>query len=98
MTCAASKSQGGGVPVTDVTPAGARLAVQDPPIPEDDGLWLPPEIQGADCEVAVVVKLGEDCKLPVQTGDRVYFHSGHFAKIGDTKIVPEDCVLAFEAR
>lgn len=79
-----------------LTPAGARLTVMDPPVPDESTLWVPPEIQGADTEVAIVVEAGADCKLSLAAGDRVYFHAGHFAKIDDVKIVPEDCVLAYE--
>lgn len=81
-----------------LTPAPTYLTVTDPPIPDEEGLILPPGVQGADTEVAVVVEAGADCKLPVQAGDRVYFHAGHFAKIDDLKIVPEDVILAYEKR
>lgn len=91
---------GGGSSVQAITPAGARLSVTDPPIPEDDGLWVPPSVQGlaGDLEVAVVVETGAGCDLPLEAGDRVFFHQGHFAKIGDVKIIGEDCVLAYEKR
>lgn len=81
-----------------VTPAGSRLAVTDPPIPEDDTLWTPPGSNGMEIEVAVVEAVGADCTLGVEAGDRVHFHAGHFAKIGDVKIIDEACVLAFEKR
>jgi hypothetical protein len=81
-----------------VTPAGARLTVTDPPVPEAEGLWVPPDMSGAETEMAIVVERGRDCTLDVDAGDRVYFHAGHFAKINDVKIVPEDCVLAYEKR
>lgn len=81
-----------------VTPAGARLTVTDPPVPEPGVLWVPPDMSGAETEAAVVVEKGRDCTLDVQPGDRVYFHAGHFAKIGDVKVVPEDCILAYEKR
>lgn len=81
-----------------VTPAGSRLSVTDPPVADDEGLWLPPSAQGlaGDLEVAIVVETGPDCPLPIDLGDRVYFHKGHFAKIGDVKIVGSDCILAYQ--
>lgn len=81
-----------------ITPAPAYLTVTDPPIPEEEGLWVPPDISGAETEVAIVVEAGADVKLPVEAGDRVYFHAQHFAKIGDEKVVPQDCILAYEKR
>jgi hypothetical protein len=81
-----------------LTPAPTYLTVTDPPIPEEEGLWVPPNMSGADTEVAVVIEAGSDVLLPVQAGDRVYFHAQHFAKIGDEKVVPADCILAYEKR
>lgn len=81
-----------------VSPATGRLTVTDPPIPEDEGLILPPGVQGSDVEMAVVVELGADVKLPLQAGDRVYFLAQHFAKIDDVRIVDEGAIVAFEKR
>jgi hypothetical protein len=82
------------------TPAGARLSVTEPPISDDDGLWLPPSAQGlgGEVEVGVVLELGADCKLPLEAADRVYFNAHHFTKLGDVKIVPEEYVIAYEKR
>jgi len=81
-----------------VVPAGPRISVTDPPVEEESPIWLPPSAAGlaGDLETAIVVDTGEGCDLGLKSGDRVFFHEGHFAKIGDVKIVAEDCILAFE--
>jgi len=82
----------------ELHPAAGRLAVVDPPV-EEGAIWLPPSAAGlaGDLEFAVVAEVGRDVE-EYEPGDVVYFHHGHFAMIGDTKIIAADCVLAYRRR
>lgn len=74
-------------------PAGARLAIVDPPADPPTGLILPPGVE--DLERGVVLEVGAE-PGPFAKGDVVFFPTGRFTKVGDVKIVAVDHVLAYE--
>lgn len=75
-------------------PAGPRLAVVDAPAEPPTGLILPPGIE--DIDKGIVAEVGNGVDLGVEKGDLVFYHSGHYTKIGDVKIIGADCVLAYD--
>jgi co-chaperonin GroES (HSP10) len=66
-------------------------------VPEEDKgkLILPYGVSGKPA-VGIVVKVGADLALDLQTGDRVFYHDGHGVEIEDVKVVGEDCVIAYD--
>jgi hypothetical protein len=77
-----------------IIPAGARLSIVDVPADEPTGLILPPGVE--DFDKGIVVEVGCDVQLGLETGDLVYYHSGHYVKIADIKIIGADCVVAYD--
>lgn len=77
-----------------VVPAGDRLAVVDLPAEERQGLILPPGVGGRP-DVGIVVAVGDDVRLSVESGDKVFYRCKP-AEIEDIKIIDAGCVLAYD--
>lgn len=78
----------------NLVPAGARIAVADPPEEVRGGLHLPQGVHGSPRR-GVVVKVGKDVTIGVEEGDIVFYRC-EADEIEDLKMIDERCVIAYD--
>lgn len=77
-----------------ITPAGDRIAIVDLPAEDTSKLIMPMGVAGRP-DVGLVVDVGEDCRLGISKGDKVFYRC-KAVEIEGLKIIDGGCVIAFE--
>lgn len=79
-----------------IKPYGQRVAVVDPPAEDQtsSGLILPPGTERLNR--GIVIGVGDEVPH-LSEGDMVWYGDGCGLEIDDLKVLPADCIIAWEA-